>query len=123
MPVRITTVFTLVLIHDLDHPLRVHVFVDAGGIVDVIVHVDDVELRPGDLVRGHVQHGDGMKIPQQKRLLLLGVGGGFVADLVPASAGGSRSEPCGRASTEKKQQLPVPVASPSQSSQSRLLSL
>ena len=81
MPVRITTVFTLVLIHDFDDPLRRHVFVNAGGVVDVVVHVDHVELCPGDLVGGDVKHGDRMKIPQQQSFLLFGVGGRLVADL------------------------------------------
>ena len=81
MPVRITTVFTLVLSMIFDHALGRHVLVDAGGVVDVIVHIDDVELRLVDRVRGDVKHGDGMKIPQQERLLLLGIGGRLVADL------------------------------------------
>ena len=81
MPVRITTVFTLVLIHDFDDPRGRHVFVNAGGVVDVVMHIDHVELCPGDLMGGDVKHGDRMKISQQKGLLLFRVGGGLVSDL------------------------------------------
>jgi hypothetical protein len=57
------------------------VLVDAGGVVDVVVDVDDVELRLIDGMRGGMQHGDRLEVFEKERLFLLGVGGGFVADL------------------------------------------
>jgi hypothetical protein len=49
-------------------------FGDAEGIIRMIVNVDDVKPRLRHGVRRDVKHRDGMKIPQQKCLLLLGIG-------------------------------------------------
>ncbi len=68
-------------VHDLNHLLGRHVVVDAGGVVDVVVDVDDVELGPIDWMDGDVQHGDRLEVAEEQSLLLIGVGGGFEAGL------------------------------------------
>jgi len=78
----------------------------AGGIVGVIVHIDDVEPGLGDLVRGDVKHRDGMKIPQQQCFLLLGIGSRLVSDLRQRRCWASSLCPNPR-DAEKKRQHPL----------------
>jgi len=51
-----------------------------GGIVDVIVDVDNVELGFIDLVDRDVKHGKGLEVPEKNSLPLLGVKGSLVTD-------------------------------------------
>ena len=69
------------VVHDFDDALGVHVLVNAGSVVDVVVDVNNVELCFVNFVDGRVEHGHGMEIFEQQRLVGVGVGGGLIADL------------------------------------------
>ena len=68
-------------IHHFDDALGRHVLIDPRGIVDVVMHVDHIELGPVDFMCGNVEHRDRLEVFEEQCLFLLGIRGGLVSDL------------------------------------------
>ncbi len=70
-------------VHGFDHVGGRNFFaVDAGGIVDVIVHVDDWEAGARGFVLGDVQHGVRVEVFEEQGHALGGVGVLFIDDVL-----------------------------------------
>ena len=67
--------FNVCVVHYLNYPLWRHMFFDPGGVIHMVVHVDDIIFRAIDAVRGSMQHGSRCEIFQKQRLFVLGIRG------------------------------------------------